>query len=196
MAINIRRLLIIQTINFLTMNKKLIILFTFSISFINCSTVRSQLKSDGNQDVAIQNAIIDFEKTRLYKDGIVFKVNKKNLDENLIFVEIIEGEENKYLYSMSKPITDNILPSRYFEKNGKLFIWWDDQYKINQEMFDVLKKYNMLKDDEGGWISILDPISDDNKKGAEYFFCKNDLTIYKRFITNVGRTPTPNLKCK
>lgn len=177
------------------MNKKLIILFTISVSFINCNTVKSQLKSDENQDLPIQIAIIDFEETRLYKLGKVFKVNKKDLNENLILVDIIEDEENKYLYSLSKPIEDNILPSRYFEKNGKLFIWWDNQYKINQEMFEVLKKYDMLKDDEGGWISILDPISDDSKKGAEYFFCKNDLKIYKRFITNISTTPPPRLKC-
>ncbi len=102
------------------MNKKLIILFTISVSFINCNTVKSQLKSDENQDLPIQIAIIDFEETRLYKLGKVFKVNKKDLNENLILVDIIEDEENKYLYSLSKPIEDNILPSRYFEKNGKL----------------------------------------------------------------------------
>jgi hypothetical protein len=171
---------------------RLFILLLCLIGFLN---VNSQSNSNDLYETAIKNILLDFSKTKIYKKGKVFDLKISYLDNELIYISFLENEENKYLYSISKPIEDNILPSSYIEKDGKLFIWWDKTLKVSQDMFDILKKYNMLKDDDGGWIAILDPIMDDNKKGVNYFICKNDFKIYKRIITNKGSIETPKLKC-
>jgi hypothetical protein len=162
---------------------------------LGCININGQSSKECNVDKAVQIAILDFQKTNIYKKGKVFNIDIKQIDSNIIYVSFLETEENKYLYSITKPIEENILPSRYIEKDNKLFIWWDDDKKINQEMFDVLKKYNMLKDDEGGWITMLDYAMDDKKKGVNYFICKNNLEVFKRIITNKGNIETPKLKC-
>lgn len=162
---------------------------------LSCSSYKEQLVSNGTYEEAIQNAIIDFSNTSLFKKGKVFKLHYRSLNDDFHHIMIIEGFENKYLYSKEKKIEENKLPSKCLELNNKLFIWWDDNYIINEEVFLKLEKYNMLKDDEGGWVSVLDPIIDDQKKGADYFICKNNLKIYKRVITNVGTVSVPNLRC-
>lgn len=147
-------------------------------------------------DEAIEKAINDFSKTKAYKKNRVFGISYKEICESILVISILEREENKFLYSITKTIEENTLPSSYFEKDNKLFIWWDDNKKVNQEMFDILKKYNMLKEDEGGWITFLDYAMDDKKKATTYYFCKNDLKEFKRIITNISDTNLPKLKCK
>ena len=164
--------------------------------FFNCNLVKSQSINTTLFDEAIKNAINDFSKTKAYKKDRVFGITYKEIRESILFISILEREENKYLYSITKPIEENILPSRYFEKDNKLFIWWDGNKKLSQEMFNVLKKYNMLKDDEGGWITFLDYAMDDKKKATTYYFCKNDLKEFKRIITNISDINLPKLKCK
>lgn len=176
------------------MNRFIVLLFLLSLN-LSCAQLKQQLVSEGDYNDAIKNAIIDFSNTNLYKKGKVFKVNVEYPSEELILVEILEDFENKYLYSKKMKIEENILPSEYYEQNNKLFIWWNNNNTISKEMFSILEKYDMLKDDEGGWINILDPIIDDKKKGAKYFFCKNNLKIYKRIITNLGFIPVPKVKC-
>lgn len=162
---------------------------------LSCNPVKSQSTSLTIFDEAIAMAINDFSKTKAFKKGRVFDISYKEINENLIFVSILEIEKNKYLYSITKPIEENILPSRYIEKDNKLFIWWDDNRKIDQEMFNILKKYNMLKDDEGGWIVFLDYSMDDKKKATTYYFCKKNLKEFKRIITNISNDNLPKLKC-
>lgn len=87
------------------------------------------------------------------------------------------------------------LPSRYIEKNGKLFFWWDDDYSLTENTLAVFNKYNLLQGDKNGTIKVPDSIIDDAEKAAHYYFCKEDLSKYKRVITNkgVGYYDAPNL---
>lgn len=169
--------------------------FLLVFMFFGCDSLKGQIQSDDIIEIAIQNAISDFSNTKIYNRGRVFKIIIESSDDCIIRIDIGEDEENKYLYSTSKPAGENILPSRYKEKDNKLFIWWDDNQKVNQAMFDILKKYDMLKDDEGGWINYIDAVMDDRKKGVNYFFCKRNLKEYKRIITNIGNIKYPKLNC-
>jgi len=173
--------------------QKLISLIWFVI--LSCNLVKSHSTSLILFDEAIEIAINDFSKTKAFKKDRVFNISYKEISENLIFISILETEENKYLYSITKPIEENILPSRYIEKDNKLFVWWDDNKKVDQEMFDILKKYNMLKDDEGGWITFLDYAMDDKKKATNYYFCRKNLKEFKRIVTNIRSANFPKLEC-
>ncbi|WP_431160691.1 hypothetical protein [Flagellimonas beolgyonensis] len=170
-------------------------------------------------DEAIQNSIEDFSSlNRLYKKDSVFEVtyidtlyniyvenkgggnfesvrgNKKYEDYCVLS---ISANYNKMFYKSESNINDTYeLPSRYLEKDGKLFYWWDGNFPVTSEIINVLKKYNLLQEDDG-WSKLPEMSIDDSKIGVDYFFCRNDLTRYKRVVTNKSieyYTP-PKLNC-
>jgi hypothetical protein len=163
---------------------------------LNCKTNENKFNIDTNHSAFIENAISDFSKTKLFKNGIVFSLKTKQINDEIVLVSIIESNDNKYLYSKEKKIDENKLPSKCFELNNKLFVWWDDNHKIDKVTFDLLAKYNLLQDDENGMILLPDSSIDDNKKGVDYFFCKSDSRKFKRIISNKGFVSVPTINCK
>jgi len=131
--------------------------------------------------------------------------------EDLVLVSIsahricVECEEDglkfndRFLYTAETTIgSKGKLPSRHIEKGGKLFYWWDDDYPLTEEMLAILWKYDLLFDDTERLVVIPQFSIDDRLKGAHYYFCKNDLSKFKRVITNIahGYYKPPKLKCK
>ncbi len=84
-----------------------------------------------------------------------------------------------------------ILPSRFVLKEGKLFFWHDEHFPITNETFILLQKYNLL-------TTSPDYSYDDIQKGADYYFCKNNLSVFKRVTTNaaLGFYAPPKMNCK
>lgn len=181
---------------------------------------------DNDQAIAIHNAIVDFSHScRLYKKDSVFSVSyhakvydeaylTKRYDpmfgneimtwmpgplrEDLVLVTISAAPEAHFLVTANTRVGENgHIPSRYVIMDGKLFYWFDDSYPLTKEMLDILWKYNLLQDDDGGLITVPDNPINDSKKGADYYFCKNNLTKYKRIVTNIGHGfyKPPKLKC-
>ena len=178
------------------MNLMKVILFFMFLLGIGCKAYKNNIEITGENSDFIENAIFDFSKSSLFKNGFVFQLRVEKVNEDTILVTIIEGGENKYLYSNLKNIDENNLPSRCLELDNKLFVWRDDAYKINKKIFDLLMKYNLLQDDEGGMVLLPDSAIDDSKKGADYFFCIRNSKIYKRIISNKGHVPIPVIKCE
>ncbi len=60
-------------------------------------------------------------------------------------------------------------------------------------MITILWKYNCLQTD----LTVPEFSNDDNQKGVDYYFRKNDVSKYKRIITNIGMGyyEPPRLKC-
>src|SRR5690554_3906913 len=185
-----------------------------------CASIKSELIQKGGSNEAIQNAIKDFSnsKSRLYKKNSVFFISYYDTLNRMKLEKIddsnakwIEGEPYKEIVAVSLGInpsnlllTEKIkigskgkLPSRYFEKDGKLFFWWDDDFPLTQETLDIYVKYNILQDDEDGLIKLPGYTIDDTQKGVDYYFCKNNLTNYKKIITNkgIGYYDAPMLDC-
>jgi len=197
------------------------------VSFVGCASFKNNLKKNGEniRDVAFHNAILDFSNScRLYKNDLIFSVsfedsvfclafdrkafrwNRDKYYENMILVGIsahrisVSCEEccDKFLYTAKTTVgSKGKLPSRYVEKDDRLFYWWDDDYPLTEEMLAILWKYNLLCDDTDGLIGLPTYTIDDRQKGADYYFCKNDLSKFKRVVTNIGRGyyKPPNLKC-
>jgi len=165
-----------------------------------CASYKNGLIQAGGIDGAIKNAILDFSNTpKLFKKGSVFSVtaHAKNDNDQLI-VRI--GENNmKFLLSADTKVGEigGIIPTRFLEKKGKLIFWWDEKHPLTNEALEVYRKYNLLQNDEGGIITIPDFLITDNKKSAHYYFCRNDLTNFKRVITSrgIGIYDPPNLNC-
>jgi hypothetical protein len=200
--------------------QKIIYLSALAVIF-SCSSLKKSITTTNEnlQETAIHNAILDFSTNcslfkkdsvftvnfsdsvfskgifvqvdeRTYKDGRTHEWKRGSLYNGIVAVGIITSDY-QYYYSEE---TKAKLPSRYIIKNGKLFYWWDDNYSVTEEIITVLWKYNLLQTD----LIIPEFSIDDSQKGADYYFCKSDLSKYKRVITNIGLGyyEPPKLNCK
>jgi hypothetical protein len=180
---------------------KFILIAVVTIITSSCNSAKKTFVTSGNsQDDAIRTAILDFATIRkLYKEDSVFSVGVNELVNNKDFIVIGVRKNNRKLLLTkdTKVGSTGKLPSRYFEKDGKLFFWWDDSYSLTEDALAVFNKYNLLQDDKNGAIKIPDFIIDDAQKAAHYYFCKNNMRSYKRMITNkgIGYYEPPSLKC-
>ena len=190
-----------------------LILFTL----LKCDSYKNQILSDGGNNQAILNAIIDFSKTNnSYKKHSVFhvsiydalfrkisrKVSEGNYEsingksyENIIAVSIL-GNDNKHIYYLADNTNINskgYFPSRYIEKDGKLFIWYDDEKVMDEKTIAIFRKYELIGKKELPMIKI-----DDLKKGVDYYFCRNNLKNYKKKISNIaiGYYDVPEIVCE
>ena len=198
------------------MKTQIIVYFSVLLLMFGCSSLKKVMETEGEnlQEVAIHNAILDFSKScKLYERDSVFSIDfsdsvyneaflvqvdektgkweRGSLYDGIVSVEINAFPAYQYYYSEE---TKSNLPSRYIIKDGKLFYWWDDNYPVTEEIITVLWKYNLLQTD----LIIPDFSTNDNQKGVDYYFCKNDLSKYKKVINNIGLGyyKPPKLKCK
>lgn len=198
--------------------KQICVLLLFLSS---CSSLKKSMITTGEnlRDAAIYNAILDFSiRCNLFKQDSVFHVDfrdsvfnksilvevdkstykdgtthiwqRGSLCDGIVNVGIIGSSDYQYYYSEE---TRANLPSRYIIKDGKLFYWWDSNYPVTEDMINILWKYNLLQE-----CCIIPEFSiNELEKGADYYFCKYNLSKYKRVITNIanGHYKPPKLKC-
>jgi len=175
----------------------------------SCSSLKKSMitTSENLQETAIHNAILDFSTNcnlfkkdsvfsvnfsdsvfnaanlvrvdeRNYKDGRTHEWKRGSLYDGIVSVEI-SAFYYQHFYSEE---TKEKLPSRYVIKDSKLFYWWDADYPVTEEIIAVLWKYNLLQTD----LIIPEFPINDSQKSAHYYFCKNDLSKYRRVVTNIG----------
>lgn len=199
------------------MNRDILILLLTTFFLIeSCGSFKKELFQTGGIEEAIKNAVLDFSNTSsIYRKEKVFSITfqeplyrmilEKTNNENgkwiegkpykgIIGISISSNESKIFLPADIKIGSKGKLPSRYIEKEGRLFYWWDDNYPLNKETLAILYKYNILESDE---ISALDFRINDAQKGVHYFICKTDLSIYKKVTTAqaIGYYDMPNIKC-
>lgn len=186
-----------------------------------CGTFKKELRQTGGQQAAAQNAIHDFSRTtRIYKEDSVFSVKIHDPLYRMFLGKTdegnskwVEGEPYKGVIAVSISadynkilLTDNMkvgkkgveIPTRYIEKDGKLFYWQDDDYPLTQEALTVFERYNLLAENNlDGIIEFYNFKINDAQKGVDYYFCTNDLTKYKKVTTNkaIGFYVPPRLDC-
>ena len=185
------------------MNKNFILLFLITFTMISCSSWKSNLVSKGNQNDAIQNAIIDFINTSsIYKNDSIFMVNKYLDNNNVLGLSIIENRGHKVYIYMEDTIGkySKGLPTRYMMNNGKLFYWHDPEVKLSREIVDVLLKYNRIDSlmiDSADFYLMPPYDIDESVKATDYYFCKDNLRNYKKVVTGhaMGWYVPPKLKC-
>lgn len=175
-----------------TIGNPLLFLIFFFLLF-SCKTV--PLKKHGNVNDAILNSINDFrtKNKNLFKKDSVYHIVA---DEEYEFYRIIIiGSSTKHLYNPKIELSENKLPSGVYEIDDKLFIWYDSTKVINSAKVELLKKYNVLVDNEGGTTFFLDDVMDDSKRGVTYYICKNKLSNFKKRVSNFVPRSNRFLKC-
>jgi hypothetical protein len=189
------------------------------ILLVGCKSPKEMQKPNGVPTDPIGLAISDFMKTRAFKkkDSVysvafrdtLFRMVLTKLDngnaewipgklyDGIIAVRISASNYQFLLADEAKVGSKGKLPSKFIVKNGKLFYWWDNNYPLTQEMLDILKKYDLFQDNQGGLITIPINRTDDSQKGSHYYFCREDLSKFKRIVTNIGMGyyDPPNLNC-
>lgn len=167
--------------------------------FTNCSMWKQSMITEGDINDAINNAITDFSHTsKLYKQDTVFDIEITSVD-NMLVIGII-GTTNKLFVKSNNKIgtnSDPTFPTNFVIKNSRLFLWYDPNKTISQELRSVLIKYNHL---DSVWMKEYDIppyVIDDGKQGVIYYFCKKNLSIYKKTGSNTIKRhyKTPKLDC-
>jgi len=180
---------------------KLLLLLAILLLLGNCaaSKWKETLVSEGKITDAVSNAIIDFLNTsKLSKKDSIFEVLVTDTKDGIVKIGICGAVNKIYPRSENKIGTyDEIFPSQYIVRNGKLFYWSDTTQVITQEIISVLGKYNHI-DFHWNEEYIIPPLLiDDGKEGIVYYFCKNDYKNYKKTGSNTIRQhfTSPKLNC-
>lgn len=183
------------------MNRQRLCLLTLLLIFFgSCSSWKNALVTEGKTDDAVKNAVIDFlNSDRLSKKDTVFSIEVKEIDKNVLGISIL-GYPDRLLPSSRNRIGTNFpnFPTRYIEKNGKLFYWYDSQKTIDVDLISVLNKYHRIDSlNVNGLVGIPARLTGDSKKAAHYYFCISNLRNYKKIHTSIGLDsyPPPNLNC-
>jgi hypothetical protein len=159
------------------------------------------MATKGNQNDAVHNAIIDFLNsggTSLKRDN-VFSVGIEDIGDTIIGVSIF-GDVNKLVPTSKNKIGTSQpgFPTRYFEREGKLFYWYDPDHPITTDLIAILSMYKHIDSlNVNGFVGIPSQTIDESKKATDYFFCKCDLQKYKRIRTSIamGYYKPPELEC-
>lgn len=183
------------------MKKVISIFIIIPVIFLSCSSLKKGLELNNDENEPIEVAIQDFTKSsKLFKKDSVFSVELLGLINNKEVIVVRIGRNVTKLLLTKDATVGSLgkLPSRFIEKDGKLFFWWDDEYALTENTLTVLKKYHLLQDDQNGSIKVPDNIIfNDSQKAVHYYFCKGDYTNFKKVTTNkgIGYYEIPLLNC-
>ncbi|MBC8592807.1 hypothetical protein H8744_05980 [Oscillospiraceae bacterium N12] len=156
-----------------------------------CSAIKDSDNNANLRNEAIIIAIEDFlDNCSLQKTDNAFEANVY-IENDDILVLGISGTYGFKIYPSSKDTIGaetRIFPSHYIERNNKLIYYWVDSINVlTEEIVKVLAKYNQIDSSYVNYENAYpDYLLDESIKGAHYYFCKNDLSIYKRVVTRVG----------
>lgn len=190
------------------------------IIFHNASVNIANIRTD-TLDQARQTAMLDFSKTKLFKLDSVFDVTSYDTLHRIAeqpigpgkfkgvivktYADVIAVDITAIPFRWLLDTTERIdiqnrtIPSRVYEKDGRLFLWWDKHSPLTDSTLKILNKFHLVERGTKKDINkFLDFGTDDTKQGADYYFCRNNLSVYKRVITNkaIGYYDPPNIMCK
>lgn len=184
------------------MKKNYQIFLIFIFISTSCNSWKDMMISKGNQNDAIHNAIIDFlHNKKLTKDDSVYHILIKDFNKDVLGISIV-ADMNKLLPNPENKIGSNHIgfPTMFIERENKLFYWYDSTHFVTQELISTLSNYHRIDSiNINGFVGIPENsyTINESKKGMDYYFCKNNLVIYKRSLSKIGIGfyPPPNLKC-
>ena len=176
-------------------------LFIMTLMSGSCGIWKSNLYKEGGHEQSIENAIYDFANTTMFfKKDSVFSISFNAAQDSILTVSIL-GATNKLYPTPNNNLGSSIpyFPTRYKEFENKLFVWYDSNYVVTKEIFQILDRYNHIDTvNLHGIVRIPDSTIEDSKQGVDYYFCKCDLSRYKKVKISiaVGYYEPPTLSCE
>jgi len=138
-----------------------------------------------------------FCKTNLFKKNKVFAVDTLSVNDEIIAVGIAEFEP-KFLINLEEDRYEKGKLPMCVEINNSLFYWYDEEHIATDEEILMFHKYNLLAEDTlENLVYVYETPIDDEQKGLDIYFCKNNHNIYKKVKTNIatGYYTPPKLNC-
>lgn len=185
------------------LNLKIYILLIISV--LSCNSYKKNIIKIGNQNDAIENAIYDFSNTEKGEVNKVYKIRIDNESSDL-YKFVVRNEINVYTYKRIK-IGDKVsgFPSRFIEVKNRLYVWEDSTQILNKDIFEKLQKYKVLdstiykiqnKELPQNKTPLI--MTDESKKYLNYFFCKKDISKFKKIKTSkyLSVSDYPFVNCK
>lgn len=167
------------------MNYKVIVyLVVIGLLMFSCGSWKSQLKQKGDKDDARMNIMLDYLNN---KDVTIDKkfyhvYNPKEIKN--IYVFGIDTDEIKFAPRLADTIGafTTFFPTNYYEKDNKLFIWYDKNKRLDKKTVVKMQEYNCIdslyyKGDDSDGI-IID--TGNFQKNSYYFVCKENISKYKK----------------
>lgn len=163
--------------------KRYFLILPFTLLIYSCSGWKKGLVGKGNNEIAFKNAIIDFCNTSsLVSKDKVFNLYSKEYNSGIVGVSII-GNSNKIYVVNGSP--EGRIKDQYIEYKGKLFCWYDDEKGRDPNIIKKLSDYKVI-DSVKVLTEDMGYIRDDAKKGLNYYFCKDNLQIYKKEESSIA----------
>src|SRR5690606_24220640 len=202
--------------------KKITGLVLVAIFIISCATYKKELHhGEGTLEQARMNAIIDFANSsyktpRKYlerrngKPFDVFQVTERKIKKmQKHYVIGILPENDGHISLRPKDVIGkptDWFPTKFGEIDKKLFLWHDSLVPLSREVIEIIHTYGILdsisvKRDLGLLPEDFEDdrtiSTDDKLKGVHYYFCKDDISKYKKVKTNIatGYYTPPKLDC-
>lgn len=180
--------------------KKIIWVLLVSVIY-SCKSSKNLSANNFIENKYISIAVNDFlKKTKSSKKHPVFIVSVSDsigAEGELVGVAI--GEFN-YKLNLSDGLTsggNNGIKVGFKEIDGNLFFWRSSTYSDYDSSISIFKKFNVLMTaDEVN--SGMSPGSFSWNKGTHYYFCKNNVTKFKRLKSRkgIGYYQAPLIKCE
>src|SRR5690606_37537817 len=113
-------------------------------SIISCASWKTHLKKEGDYEVAVKNAIIDYMNTsQLNKHFNIYHIFIVSHESSLGVS--INGDTSKWqIGNVQVGEKRKHFPSRFEIMDGKLFYWSDSTVAVSREMVDIMKKFDIL----------------------------------------------------
>ena len=169
------------------------------LTFFNCTTSKSILSAEGDITDAVRIAVVDFLQSRkgVAKIDSVFTVNVENINANIVGIGISVDKDKVSVFTKNEVDYDyRFFPTRFYEYQNKLFYWKDSTINISNEI--VKKLYRMNRVDTTVHQKLFPQRTIDERQiVVHYYFCKKDLTQYKKKITSIANRKygIPKIEC-
>lgn len=193
----------------------------FTLIICHHSSINKANPNKGILDQVRETAIQDFSKTKLFKMDSVFdvtvydtlnRIGEQRIDKQNVktvvdktYTEIVAVDIGatpfKFLLDTDLKVQaqNKWIPSRVFEKDGRLFLWRDKNFPLTDSTIKILDRFHLVvRGSKRDYYRFLDFGFDDSKRAAHYFFCRKNPSVHKRVITNkgMGYYDPPNISCK
>jgi hypothetical protein len=160
---------------------------------------KDAMVAKGDRNDAIKNAIIDFTHARrFYRKDTVFDFLIKDINDDVLAITIL-GERNKVAVITENEVdySYKAFPTRYVERDGKMFYWHDSTVNTPPELITKLSKMTRIDTAIIGKY-LPQTWNVDYERNVTYYFCKSDLKRYKRVYTRNPRAwfEAPEIICR
>lgn len=156
--------------------------------FLSCTASKSISSSKRDITDAIQSSIVDFlhSKKSIAKKDSVFSVYVEDINEDMLGIGISAERDKVSLFTKNEVDYDyRFFPTRFFEYQGKLFYWKDSTVKVSNEI--IKKLYEMNRVDTTIYQKLFPQRTiDERQVVVHYYFCKKDLTRYRKKRTSIA----------